>query len=58
MTDELHVRRRHQLQVAAEKAVVDLLAHERTAAELSSALDSTENVWVTIRVGPPPDARG
>jgi hypothetical protein len=54
MTDELHVRRRLQLQEAVKKAIVDLLAHERTVPDFSIPLDSTEKVWITVRVGPRP----
>jgi hypothetical protein len=54
MTDELHVRRRQQLLDAVKRAIVDLLAHERTAPGFSFPLDSTEKVWVTVKVGPSP----
>jgi hemerythrin superfamily protein len=54
MTDELHVRRRQQLQEAVRRAIVDLFAHERPEEEFSFPLDSTKRVWVTVKIGAAP----
>lgn len=54
MTDELHVRRRLQLQEAVRRAIVDLFAHARPEEEFSFPLDSTQKVWITVKIGPAP----
>lgn len=54
MTDELHVRRRQQLQDAVKRAIVDLFAYERQEEEFCFPLDSSKKVWITVKIGTVP----